>query len=50
MLFDTGSHRTFVMKDIVDGLGLSHIKQERLGITTFGSTRVSERLRDVVKV
>ncbi|XP_065061319.1 uncharacterized protein LOC135688408 [Rhopilema esculentum] len=50
VLFDTGSHRTFVTKDIVDRLGLSPIKQERLGITTFGSTRVNESLRDVVEL
>eukprot|EP00795_Rhopilema_esculentum_P009990 gene9990-18614_t len=50
VLFDTGSHRTFVMKDIIDRLELSPIKQERSGITTFGSPRDTESLRDVVTV
>ena len=50
VLFDTGSHRTFVTQDIVDRLGKAPFKQESLAIKTFGSAKVEERMRDVVEL
>ena len=50
VLFDTGSHRTFVTQGMVELLGIEPIKQERLGTKTFGSQKVDDRMRDVVEV
>ena len=50
VLFDTGSHRTFVTQDIVDLLGKAPFKQESLAIRTFGSDKVEEKMRDVVEL
>ena len=50
VLFDTGSHRTFVTQGVVERAGLSPIRKEILGIKTFGSNNVDERERDVVEI
>ena len=50
ILFDTGSHRSFVTKGIVQHLGLKPIKRERLGIKTFGSQKVDDRMREIVEL
>ena len=50
VLFDTGSHRTFVTNEVVTKLGLSPVRQESLNIKTFGSNDVSESVRDIVEL
>ena len=35
---------------IIQRLGLEPIKRERLGIKTFGSQKVDEKMRDVVEL
>ena len=50
VLFDSGSHKTFVTRQVKERLGLQPISQEKLGIKTFGSLNVDERLREVVRL
>ena len=50
VLFDSGSHKTFVTRQVKERLGLQPIRQEKLGIKTFGSLNVDERLREVVRL
>eukprot|EP00795_Rhopilema_esculentum_P008170 gene8170-biopygen9285 len=44
------SQRSFVTRSMVEKLGLSPIKQVRLGIKTFGSQNMDEKIRDVVEL
>ncbi|XP_065062455.1 uncharacterized protein LOC135689235, partial [Rhopilema esculentum] len=50
VLFDSGSQRSFVTRSMVEKLGLNPIKQVRLGIKTFGSQNMDEKIRDVVEL
>eukprot|EP00795_Rhopilema_esculentum_P008904 gene8904-biopygen10482 len=50
VLFDSGSQRSFVTRSMVEKLGLNPIKQVRLGIKTFGSQNMDEKIGDVVEL
>ena len=50
VLFYSGSHKTFVTLKVKDELCLEPCRRERLGIKTFGSTNVDEKVRDVVRM
>ncbi|XP_065063053.1 uncharacterized protein LOC135689669 isoform X2 [Rhopilema esculentum] len=50
VLFYSGSHKTFVTRQVKEQLGLHPTRQEKLGIKTFGSLNVDERLREVVRL
>ena len=50
VFFDSGSHKTFATLKVKDELRLEPCRLERLGIKTFGSTNVDEKVRDVVKL
>ena len=50
MLFDTGSHRSFINSKAAQREQLASIRQEWLGINTFGQRSMDMRLRDVVEV
>ena len=50
VLFDSGSHKTFVTLKVKDELRLEPCRRERIGIKTFGSTNVDEKVRDVVRM
>ena len=45
VLFDSGSHKTLVSLTVRDEFRLEPCCRERLGIMTFGSTNVNEKLR-----
>jgi len=45
VVFDSGSHKTFVSLKVRDEFRLEPCCRERLGIKTFGSTNVDEKLR-----
>eukprot|EP00795_Rhopilema_esculentum_P017869 gene17869-biopygen591 len=44
------SQRSFVTRSMVEKLGLNPIKQVRLGIKTFGSQNMDEKIREVVEL
>eukprot|EP00795_Rhopilema_esculentum_P009614 gene9614-biopygen11021 len=44
------SQRSFVTRSMVEKLGLNPIKQVRLGIKTFGSQNMDEKIGDVVEL
>jgi len=50
LAIDSGSHKTFVTRKVKDELRLEPCRRERLGIKTFGSTNVDEKVRDVVRM
>ena len=50
VLFDTGSHKTFITSKAVGKLELKPVRKERLGIKAFGSTETEVTERDVVKI
>ena len=50
VLFDSGSHKSFVTVKVKDALDLEPCRREALGIKTFGSTNVDEKVRDVVRI
>ena len=50
MLFDNGSQRSFIKKDLVRRLNLKSIRSEALTIKTFGSVADSIQKLDVVNV
>ena len=49
VLFDSGSHRSFISADTVAKLGLKRVRRERLGIKAFGSKEAVEGERDLVE-
>ena len=49
VLFDSGSHRSFISADAVAKLGLKRVGRERLGIKAFGSKEAMESERDLVE-
>ena len=50
ILFDTGSHRSFVTAKIVSNLGLQRVRQELLGISTLGNRSRESHMTDVVEL
>ena len=50
VLFDTGSHRSFISAKVVSKLGLRPVRSEQLGIKPFGSVNAEYRMRDIVEV
>eukprot|EP00794_Sanderia_malayensis_P017243 gene17243-biopygen14837 len=50
VLFDTGSHKTFITSEAVGKLGLEPVRSERLGIKAFGSKEPDVACRDVVNL
>ena len=50
VLFDTGSHKSFISAEAVSRIGLRPVRKEKLGITTFGSMLAEVKTRDVVEV
>ena len=50
VLFDTGSHKSFITNKAVNSLGLRPVKQETLGIKVFGKTEVDVEVKDVVEL
>ena len=47
---DAPDHKTFVALKVKDELRLELYRRGRLGINTFGSTNVDEKMRDVVRM
>ena len=50
VLFDTGSHRSFISAKVVSKLGLRPVRSEQLGTKPFGSVNAECRMRDIVEV
>lgn len=50
VLFDAGSHRSFITSKAAHRAQLASIRQEWLRISTFGQRSKDMRLRDVVEV
>lgn len=50
MLFDAGSHRSFITSKAAQRSQLPVIRQDWLGISTFGERSQDTRLRDVVHI
>ena len=48
VLFDTGSHRTFVSAKVVDKVRPQVVRQDMMNICTFGNNSQGRSLRDVV--
>ena len=49
VLFDSGSHKSFVTAKAVDRLGLRPVRKERLGIKAFGRNDAEVEMREVVQ-
>ena len=49
VLFDTGSHKSFVTAEAVCKLGLRPVRKENLGIRAFGQKEAESKERDVVE-
>ena len=50
VLFDTGSHKTFITAKTVGKLGLETVRRERLGIKAFGRKTAEIEMREVVEL
>ena len=50
VLFDTGSHTSFISAEAVNRIGLRAVRREALSIQAFGSTETKEKVRDVVEI
>ena len=50
VLFDTGSHKSFITAEGVVKVGLHPVRREDLRILPFGSTDAEVKTRDVVEV
>ena len=50
ILYDSGSHKSFVTAEAVNKLGLSVRREERLGIKPFGSVSAKFEVKDVASV
>ena len=50
VLFDTGSHKTFITSAAVHSLGMEPVRQGYTGIKAFGSKEVDMACRDVVEL
>ena len=49
VLFDTGSHKSFITAKAAASLGLEPMKKESLSIRAFGSSETDNKMRDVVQ-
>ena len=49
VLFDSGSHRSFISAKAVENLGLRPVRRENLSIKAFGCRETDESVRDVVE-
>ena len=49
VLFDSGSHRSFVTAAAAEKLGLRPVRRENLSIKAFGSNEAENRMREVVE-
>ena len=49
MLFDSGSHRSFITASVKSNLALPCIRQEFLGLSTLGRKAESSKLTTVVE-
>ena len=50
VMFDTGSHRSFVTSRVAHASGLSVKRKEWIKITTFGQAMTDKRLREVFEL
>ena len=50
VLFDTGSHRSFITARVATSLGLRPLRKEWVALNTFGQKAVGSNLREVVHV
>ena len=50
VLFDTGSHKSFISAKAVSKLNLRPVRSERLGILPFGSREAEFSMREIVQV
>ena len=50
VLFDTGSHKSFISAKAVSKLGVRPIRSERLGILPFGSREAEFSMREIVQI
>ena len=50
VLFDTGSHTSFISDEAVDRIGLRPVRRETLSIQAFRSTDAQERVGGVVEI
>ena len=50
VLFDSGSHRSFITAKAVSKLDLRPVRRERLGIKAFGSSEAESAEREVVEI
>ena len=50
VLFDSGSQKTFVTRDVVEKAKLGIVRKETLGIKTFGSEEIDRKVRNVVEL
>ena len=50
VLFDAGSHQSFVTSKTVSNLGLRSVKKEKLPLKTFGANGAEVKVRDVVEI
>ena len=48
VLFDAGSHQSFITAKAAGKIGLQAVKQERLSVKTFGKNEVETKVRDIV--
>ena len=48
VLFDAGSHQSFITAKAAGKIGLQAVKQERLSVKTFGKNEVETKMRDIV--
>ena len=49
VLFDSGSHRSFISAKAVENLGLRPVRRENLSIKAFGCRETDDSMRDVVE-
>ena len=50
VLYDTGSHRSFISAKVVSKLGLRPVRSDQLGIKPFGNVNTEYRTRGIVEV
>ena len=50
VLFDSGSHKTFITRSVADRLLLQPVRKESLSIKTVGCEKMDEKMREVVRV
>ena len=50
VLFDSGSHKTFITRSVADRLLLQPVRNESLSIKKFGCEKMDEKMREVVRV